>query len=73
MLKPVLLILVSLVLLGLSIRLFYRGLRQTGTERVLGRLTQGQLQPVPTKTSWVGLDRAFLRAGLGRPSKRLGG
>ena len=35
MLKPVLLILACLVLLGLSIRLFYRGLRQTGTERVL--------------------------------------
>ncbi|PMU08952.1 tight adherence protein B [Pseudomonas frederiksbergensis] len=73
MLKPVLLILLCLVLLGLSIRLFYRGLRQSGTERVLGRLIQGQPQPVPTKASWVGLDRAFLRAGLRRPSERLGG
>lgn len=73
MLKPVLLILVCLVLLGVSIRLFYRGLRHAGAERVLGRLTQGQPQPLPAKTSWVGLDRAFLRAGLGRPSKHLGG
>ena len=54
MLKPMLLILVCQILLGLSIRLFYRGLRQSGTERVLGRLIQGQPQPVPTKASWVG-------------------
>lgn len=72
MLKPVLLILVSLGLLGLSIRLFYSALRQTGTDRVLGRLTQGQPQRVAEKSSWVSIDRAFMRAGLGRPTERIG-
>ncbi|MHC8290872.1 type II secretion system F family protein [Pseudomonas sp. XS1P51] len=72
MLKPVLLILVCLGLLGLSIRLFYSALRQTGTDRVLGRLTQGQPQRVAEKSSWAGVDRAFMRAGLGRPTERIG-
>lgn len=69
---PLLLILVCLILLGLSIRLFYNGLRQTGTERVLGRLTQGQPEPVVAKSSLSGVERAFSRAGLGRPTERLG-
>ncbi|WP_237886807.1 type II secretion system F family protein [Pseudomonas sp. PGPR40] len=72
MLKPALLILICLTLLGLSIRLFYNGLRQTGIDRTLGRLTQGQPQLTVKKSSWVGLERAFLRAGLGRPTERLG-
>ncbi|MCU1763868.1 type II secretion system F family protein [Pseudomonas sp. 14P_8.1_Bac3] len=72
MLKPVLLILVCLALLGLSVRLFYRGLRQSGNDRVLGRLTQGQPQLTVEKSSWAGLERAFLRAGLGRPTERIG-
>ncbi|MFJ7284086.1 type II secretion system F family protein [Pseudomonas sp. NPDC099000] len=72
MLKPLLLTLICLALLGLSIRLFYRGLRQTSTERVLERLTQGQPEKKVAKSSWAGLDSAFLRAGLGRPTERLG-
>ncbi|WP_392885130.1 type II secretion system F family protein [Pseudomonas migulae] len=72
MLKPLLLILVCLALLGLSVRLFYRGLRQSGTDRVLGRLTEGQPELVVEKSSWAGLERAFLRAGLGRPTERIG-
>jgi tight adherence protein B len=71
MLKPALLILICLTLLGLSIRLFYNGLRQTGIDRTLGRLTQGQPQLAVAKSSWAGLERAFLRAGLGRPTERL--
>jgi tight adherence protein B len=71
MLKPLLLILVCLALLGLSARLLYRGLRQPGTQRVLERLTQGQPERVTQKSSWVALDRAFLRAGLPRPTERL--
>ena len=43
MLKPALLILVCLIFLGLALRLLYNGLRQTGNERILGRLSQGQL------------------------------
>jgi tight adherence protein B len=72
MLKPLLLSLVCLALLGLSARLLYRGLRQPGTQRALDRLTQGQPERVAQKTSWVALERAFLRAGLGRPTERLG-
>jgi tight adherence protein B len=72
MLKPLLLILVCLALLGLSLRLLSRGLREPGTRRVLERLSQGQPERVVQKTSWTGLDRAFLRAGLGRPTERLG-
>ena len=72
MLKPLLLILVCLVLLGLSARLLYRGLRQPGTQRVLERLSQGQPERVVQKTSWTALERAFLRAGLGRPTERIG-
>ncbi|MGF6491806.1 type II secretion system F family protein [Pseudomonas frederiksbergensis] len=71
MLKPALLILICLTLLGLSIRLFYNGLRQTGIDRTLGRLMQGQPQLAVAKSSWAGLERAFLRAGLGRPTERL--
>lgn len=72
MLRPLLLILVCLALLGVSARLLYQGLRQPGTQRALDRLTQGQPQRTAQKSSWVALDRAFLRAGLGRPSERLG-
>jgi tight adherence protein B len=72
MLKPLLLILVCLTLLGLSARLLYRGLRQPGTQRVLDRLSQGQPERVAQKTSWTALERAFLRAGLGRPTERIG-
>lgn len=72
MLKPLLLILVCLTLLGLSLRLFYNGWRQNGTERVLQRLHQGQPQPGSEAPRWAGLERAFLRAGLGRPTERLG-
>jgi tight adherence protein B len=71
MLKPLLLILVCLALLGFSVRLFYRGMRQSGTDKVLGRLAQGQPELVVEKSSWAGLERAFLRAGLGRPTERI--
>ncbi|MFW9079442.1 type II secretion system F family protein [Pseudomonas sp. P2757] len=72
MLKPLLLILICLALLGLSLRLFYNGWRQNGTERVLDRLNQGQPQLTTQSQRWAGLERAFLRAGLGRPTERLG-
>ncbi|MGN7744024.1 type II secretion system F family protein [Pseudomonas sp. 22526] len=72
MLGPVLLALLCLTLLGLSGWMFYSGLRQARTARVLDRLAQGQPQPSLEKTSWNRLERAFLRAGLGRPTERLG-
>jgi tight adherence protein B len=72
MLKSLLLIVICLTLLGLSLRLFYSGLRQSGAERVLDRLNQGQPQMTAQASRWAGLERAFLRAGLGRPTDRLG-
>ncbi|MCU0071892.1 type II secretion system F family protein [Pseudomonas koreensis] len=69
MLKPLLLILICFALLGLSLRLFYNGWRQNGTERVLDRLNQGQPQLLVENHRWAGLERAFLRAGLGRPER----
>ena len=72
MLKPALLIMLSLALLGLSLRLFYSGWRQGGNARVLDRLNQGQPQMTAQTLRWAGLERAFLRAGLGRPTERIG-
>jgi tight adherence protein B len=72
MIGPLLLCLMCLLLLAFSVRLFYQGVRKSGSERVLERLGQGQLERVPEKTRWTGLERAFLRAGLGRPTDRLG-
>lgn len=72
MLKPLLLIVICLTLLGLSLRLFYSGWRQVGTERVLDRLNQGQPPLTVEAPRWAGLERAFLRAGLGRPTERIG-
>jgi tight adherence protein B len=72
MLKSLLLIFLCLALLGLSMRLLVRGMRQPGTQRALARLSQGQPERLVQKASWVALDRAFLRAGLGRPTEHLG-
>ncbi|NWB86535.1 MULTISPECIES: type II secretion system F family protein [Pseudomonas] len=73
MLIPLLLWLISLVLLGLSMRLFYISLRKTGHERVLSRLGQGQPVLAPTThTTKNHLDRLFVRAGLNRPGERQG-
>ncbi|MHC8316350.1 type II secretion system F family protein [Pseudomonas sp. LB3P31] len=72
MIGPLLLSLMCLLLLMLSVRLFQQGMRKSGSERVLDRLAQGQPELVPEKAAWTGLERAFLRAGLGRPTDRLG-
>ncbi|MBK5378339.1 type II secretion system F family protein [Pseudomonas sp. TH43] len=72
MLKPLLLYLLSLALLGQSMRLFYKAWRMNGAIRVLERLNEGQPQDPSPKSGWAGLERAFLRAGLGRPTERLG-
>jgi len=69
---PIVLTVLCLLLLGLSIRLFYQGMRKNDTEKVLNRLAEGQPQLVVEKPLWAGLERAFLRAGLGRPTERLG-
>ncbi|RON44006.1 type II secretion system F family protein [Pseudomonas frederiksbergensis] len=72
MIVPIILSVICVILLGLSVWLFLHGIRKTGNERVLNRLAQGQPQLAVQKTTWVGLERMFLRAGLGRPTERLG-
>ena len=66
------LLLICLILIGLSIRSFQNGLRRAQTERVLGRLAEGQPQLVEENSQWSGVERMFLRAGLGKPSDNLG-
>ncbi|MBE8594714.1 type II secretion system F family protein [Pseudomonas sp. MAFF 301449] len=67
-----LLLLICLLLIGLSLWLFDNSLRKAQTDRVLERLGDGQPETVEASTSWSGLERMFLRAGLGKPSDRLG-
>ncbi|AZE52814.1 Flp pilus assembly protein TadB [Pseudomonas synxantha] len=66
------LLLICVLLVSLSIWLFQRGLRQAGTDRVLERLADGQPVPQEPNSSWVAMERMFLRAGLGKPTDRLG-
>lgn len=66
------LLLICVILIGLSIRSFQNGLRRAQTERVLGRLAEGQPQLAQQTASWNGVERMFLRAGLGKPSDSLG-
>lgn len=62
----------SLGLLGLSVRFFVTGLRRTGDKRVLERLGQGQATAPSERPLMRWLDRMFLRAGLGKPNERIG-
>ncbi|RMT88520.1 hypothetical protein ALP39_00507 [Pseudomonas marginalis pv. marginalis] len=67
-----LLLLICLLLIGLSLWLFDNSLRKAQTHRVLERLGDGQPETAEASTSWSGLERMFLRAGLGKPTDRLG-
>ena len=71
MIGPVLL-LVCLLLIGLSFWQLQHGLRKAQTDRVLERLGQGQSEAQDVNTTWTGLERMFQRAGLGKPTERLG-
>ncbi|QOY72253.1 type II secretion system F family protein [Pseudomonas sp. OST1909] len=66
------LLLICILLISLSVWLFQRGLRQAGTDRVLERLADGQPLPEEPNGSWIALERMFQRAGLGKPTDRLG-
>ncbi|MBC3242384.1 tight adherence protein B [Pseudomonas lurida] len=68
---PVLL-LICLLLIGLSFWQFHHGLRKARTDRVLERLGDGQPETQEPNTTWTGLERMFQRAGLGKPTDRLG-
>lgn len=65
------LLLICIILIGLSYRLFQNGLRQAGTDRVLERLTDGQPVQQAPNTTWTAMERMFQRAGLGKPTDRL--
>lgn len=65
--------LLSMVLLGLSVRFLLLGLRRSGDKRVLERLGQGGTTAAAGQTPLMRwLERTFQRAGLGRPDERLG-
>lgn len=72
MIPVIVLFIISLLMVGLSLRMVYSALRDPATIRVLDRLAEGQPQLVEKTLSVAWLDRAFLQAGLGRPSERLG-
>ncbi|KAF1031782.1 MAG: hypothetical protein GAK37_00685 [Pseudomonas sp.] len=72
MLGPLLLALVAVILLVLAVRLMRNGLRQAQTDRVLERLAAGQPQALKENAVTTRLERTFIRAGLGRPTDRLG-
>ncbi|MFL9676953.1 type II secretion system F family protein [Pseudomonas sp. NIBRBAC000502773] len=72
MIGPILLALISLGMLLLATRLMRSGLRQARTDRVMERLGQGQPQALNDKTVVSSLERMFIRAGLGKPTERLG-
>ena len=72
MIPALILFLISFLMFVMSLSLVYRALRDPATNRVLDRLGEGQpvIAQKPLSVAW--LDRAFLQAGLGRPSDRLG-
>ena len=70
---PVLIItVISCLMFIMSLSLIYRALRDPATSRVLDRLGESQGPLTEKNLSMAWLDRAFLQAGLGRPSQRLG-
>lgn len=66
------LILICVILIGLSIRMFQNGIRKAETDRVLERLAEGQPLLSEERGTWTGLERMFQRAGLGKPTDSLG-
>lgn len=72
MIPALLLLLIALLMLGLALFIVFRVLRNPTTSRVLSRLAEGQPPPAAKFGGLAWLDRAFLQAGLPRPSERLG-
>ncbi|MFU0822463.1 type II secretion system F family protein [Pseudomonas lundensis] len=71
MIPALLLLLIALLMACLALFIVFRVLRNPTTSRVLNRLAQGQPLPAPHLGGLLWLDRAFLQAGLPRPSERL--
>ena len=72
MLAPILLALMSLAMLLLGLQLMRRGVRQAQTDRVLERLAHVQPDSPENNPVLTSLERTFMRAGLGKPTERLG-
>lgn len=72
MFAPILLALMSLAMLLLGLHLMRRGVRQAQTDRVLERLAHGQPDMPENNPVLTSLERTFMRAGLGKPTERLG-
>ena len=72
MFAPILLALMSLSMLLLGLHLMRRGVRQAQTDRVLERLAHGQPDSPEHNPVLTSLERTFMRAGLGKPTERLG-
>ena len=66
------LLLICIILIGLSVRMFQSSVRQANTHRVLERLGDGQPAAQELNSAWAPLERMFLRAGMGKPTDRLG-
>ncbi|OQR37926.1 type II secretion system protein F [Pseudomonas sp. Bc-h] len=60
-----------MLLMGMSLYLFYRGLNKGANERIMTRLSLGQPEAPFAKPGLARVERAFLRAGLGKPTERL--
>ncbi|MCP3750385.1 type II secretion system F family protein [Pseudomonas sp. SBB6] len=63
--------LICLALLGVSVHLFYSGMRKSGEERILQRLGQVQVTSALTPSNRDWLDRLLQRAGIERRNDRL--
>ncbi|MBX8502660.1 type II secretion system F family protein [Pseudomonas cichorii] len=63
---------IFVLLLGAAFYMFYLALNRGASERVMKRLQVGQTIAVKEKPGIEWLERAFLRAGLGRPTDRIG-
>jgi tight adherence protein B len=63
--------LIFMLLTGLSMYLFYRSLNKGANERIMARLALGQPEVVISRPGLARVEKAFLRAGLGKPTERL--
>jgi len=63
---------ISLLLFAASFYTFRFALRIEASQRILQRLGEGLAEVIDTKPGMQRLERMFLRAGLGRPTDRLG-
>jgi len=63
--------LIFMLLMAASLYLFYRGLNKGANERIMARLAVDQPVAATAKPGADRIERAFLRAGLGKPTERL--